>query len=162
MASRLLIFVGIVAAAAIISSAIWTLTSSNGSEGAPPLAANLPSSASPGAAPIVKVDEGDFYIKLDRDSVPSGPVSFVLTNNGTMPHEFVILKTDLPADKLPQENGQAIEDSAQVTHVDEQQDFPAGESRTLTTNLESGKYVLLCNIAGHYKLGMYTAFTVNP
>jgi uncharacterized cupredoxin-like copper-binding protein len=151
MASRLLIFVGIVAAAAIISSATWVLTSSNGSNG-----------ASPSAATIVKVDEGDFYIKLDRDSVPSGSVSFVLTNSGTMAHEFVILKTDLPADKLPQANDQAIEDSAQVTHIDEQQDFPAGESRTLTTNLESGKYVLLCNIAGHYKLGMYTAFTVNP
>ena len=36
----------------------------------------------------------------------------------------------------------------------------AGESASATFNLAPGKYVLFCNLRGHYKNGMYTAFEV--
>jgi uncharacterized cupredoxin-like copper-binding protein len=32
----------------------------------------------------------------------------------------------------------------------------------VTIDLTPGKYVLICNIAGHYVLGMRTGFTVDP
>jgi uncharacterized cupredoxin-like copper-binding protein len=32
--------------------------------------------------------------------------------------------------------------------------------RRLTLRLKPGKYLLLCNEAGHYKAGMVTVFTV--
>ncbi len=52
------------------------------------------------------------------------------------------------------------EEADGVKNVAEQEEYPVGESRTLTTTLDAGKYVLICNIAGHCQLGMYTAFTV--
>ena len=30
----------------------------------------------------------------------------------------------------------------------------------VTANLTAGKYVLLCNLAGHYQMGMRAPFTV--
>ena len=53
----------------------------------------------------VKVELGEdgakFFVKVDRESVPAGKVTFVIDNVGTMHHELAIFKTDLPADKLP-------------------------------------------------------------
>jgi uncharacterized cupredoxin-like copper-binding protein len=36
----------------------------------------------------------------------------------------------------------------------------AGKSAAVTLDLTPGKYVFICNVAGHYQLGMHTAFTV--
>jgi uncharacterized cupredoxin-like copper-binding protein len=37
-----------------------------------------------------------------------------------------------------------------------------GKTRSTTLTLKAGKYVLFCNEAGHFKAGMYGAFTVAP
>jgi len=39
-------------------------------------------------------------------------------------------------------------------------ELEAGESASATFNLAPGKYVLFCNLWGHYKDGMHTAFEV--
>jgi uncharacterized cupredoxin-like copper-binding protein len=31
----------------------------------------------------------------------------------------------------------------------------------VSADLAAGKYVIICNVAGHYQLGMRAAFTVN-
>ena len=38
--------------------------------------------------------------------------------------------------------------------------IPAGKSASVTVELTPGKYVFICNVAGHYGLGMHTGFTV--
>ena len=38
--------------------------------------------------------------------------------------------------------------------------IPAGKSAAVTVQLTPGKYVFMCNVAGHYQLGMHTGFTV--
>jgi len=35
-----------------------------------------------------------------------------------------------------------------------------GTTKLFHTALAAGHYVLVCNLPGHYKLGMHTAFTV--
>src|SRR5437870_12344857 len=42
----------------------------------------------------------DSTILIDRATVPSGKITFQVKNSGTMVHEVVVLKTDLPADKI--------------------------------------------------------------
>jgi len=37
-----------------------------------------------------------------------------------------------------------------VDFVGEIEEFPAGESSTSSFNLDAGRYLLICNIAGHY------------
>ncbi len=99
-----------------------------------------------------------------------GKVNFVVTNEGTVPHEFVIFKTDLALDALPTSNGGEVEED-KLDHIDELDVFAAGRTESLTVDLAPGKYVFICNIiesqAGqaalsHYQKGMRVAFTVNP
>jgi hypothetical protein len=50
--------------------------------------------------------------------------------------------------------------------VDEIEEFPVGETQSMTLDLEAGSYVLICNIydadeqEAHYQEGMRLAFTV--
>jgi uncharacterized cupredoxin-like copper-binding protein len=44
--------------------------------------------------------------------------------------------------------------------VDEVEDLAPGKSATLSVNLTPGRYVLVCNIPGHYKHGMHASVTV--
>ena len=38
--------------------------------------------------------------------------------------------------------------------------LPVGKVSVVTADLAAGKYVVICNIAGHYQLGMRAALTV--
>ena len=110
----------------------------------------------------VGVAEKDFEISLDSSSAPAGKVTFTVANAGPSVHEFVVFKTDLPEDQLPTDSkGDVDESGTGVTHIDEIEDIAAGSTdSTLKVDLESGAYVLICNLPGHYGLGMHTAFTV--
>lgn len=108
--------------------------------------------------------EKDFSISLSKSSASAGDVKFHVTNNGKQTHEFVIFKTNLAEGSLPttKEKGAVIvnESGPGVTHVDEIPGINPGDSKDLTVNLKAGKYVIICNLPGHYQLGMHTTFTV--
>ena len=103
----------------------------------------------------------DMHISLDRTSVPAGYVTFLVTNGGAGTHEFVVLRTDTPADALPANTelpSKALED----IHMGETGDMPAHVYSGLTLALGAGHYVVLCNEPGHYMAGMRADFTVTP
>jgi len=108
-----------------------------------------------------------------NSTAPAGRVTFEVTNNGTMVHEMIVMRTDIPADELPVTD--AGEPPAPVaTGADKvgegdnvgetgAPDLEAGATRTFVIdNMEPGKYVLFCNLAGHYQLGMRTGLSVMP
>jgi uncharacterized cupredoxin-like copper-binding protein len=102
----------------------------------------------------------DFHIKLDETSAAAGPVAFEVDNKGPSTHEFVVVKTDLAADKLPtDENGDVDEEGDGITAVDEIEDIAKGDSPKLEVDLEAGDYVVFCNLPGHYRQGMHATFT---
>ncbi len=103
----------------------------------------------------------DFAITLDEAAAPAGEVTFSVTNDGPSAHEFVVFKTDLAADALLVAANKVDEEATDVTHIDEIAAIGAGESKQLTVKLDPGKYVLLCNLAGHYGLGMRVGFEVS-
>ena len=107
----------------------------------------------------VAATEKDFEIDLASSSAPAGSVTFNISNEGPSTHEFVILKTDDAADALPTKDSEVEEDKLDV--VDEAEDIAPSTTATLTTDLEAGSYVIICNVTGHYEAGMHTAFTVN-
>lgn len=123
-----------------------------------------------GGGATVNVTLGEWVVEPDPSSAPAGSVTFVANNEGSEPHELVIVKTDLAPDALPtKEDGSFDEEAAGVEVVDEIEEFEAGGSESLTVNLEAGKYVLLCNLVeedesgekeSHYAKGMHAAFTV--
>jgi uncharacterized cupredoxin-like copper-binding protein len=98
----------------------------------------------------------EFSTTVDTPSVAAGDVTFTVTNNGKMPHEFVVVAAPDGAAALKESNGEANEDDA----VGEIEEVPVGKSGTLTLNLKAGKYVLLCNLPGHFAGGMFVEFTV--
>ena len=124
-----------------------------------------------GGATTVAVALQEFAVSADPASVPAGSVTFDVTNDGPDDvHEFVVIKTDLAPTDLPTDkDGAVLEDGEGMEVVDEIEDIPVGETPTLTVDLESGAYVLICNILqeepdgtleAHYAEGMRTGFTV--
>lgn len=107
----------------------------------------------------VSATEKDFEIDLASSTAPVGSVTFNISNEGPSTHEFVIIKTDDAPDALPTKNGEVNEDGLNV--VDEQEDIAPSTTATITTNLDAGSYVIICNVPGHYQLGMHTAFTAS-
>ena len=109
----------------------------------------------------VGVTLADFTVTPDEDSAPAGDVTFDVTNDAEQTHEFVVFKTDLAASDLPtNEDGDVDEEGEGVELVDEIEDIEGGTDQSLTVNLESGSYVLICNLPGHYAQGMHASFTV--
>jgi len=102
----------------------------------------------------------EMKIVLDRTSIPAGPITFVVKNNGTMEHELVVIQTDLAEDKLPPD----VEEPGKVDetgNVGETGEVKPGESKTFTITIPAGHYVIMCNEVGHYAAGMHLTFTVN-
>ncbi|RJQ07726.1 MAG: hypothetical protein C4558_09160 [Dehalococcoidia bacterium] len=100
----------------------------------------------------------DFGVAASLASAPAGRVTFVVQNAGAIPHEFIVVKSDLAPDQLPQVN-QKVVDVSKVQVVAETEPFDSGKKQELTAELQPGRYVLLCNVESHYISGMHTAFT---
>lgn len=104
----------------------------------------------------------DFKVQLSAASAPAGTIDFAAHNDGPSQHEFVVFKTDQAEDALPIDAAtNAIDEKGPgVTHVDEIQQFDKGLTQELKVNLPAGRYVLVCNLPTHYKLGMHAVFQV--
>jgi len=78
-----------------------------------------------------------------------------------------VFATDLAPDALPTAPDGSVDETGEgVELIDEIEDIPVGETQSVTVELESGNYVLICNIwdedeqEAHYQEGMRVAFTV--
>jgi uncharacterized cupredoxin-like copper-binding protein len=111
-------------------------------------------------AALGQSDAGEYTISLDEESVPAGEVTFKIANEGELEHEFEVVKTDVAEGDLPVEEGQADVEAEGGEEVDEVEDLASGAEQDLTVDLEAGKYLLICNLPGHYEQGMVTTFTV--
>ena len=110
----------------------------------------------------VAVTLADFTIAADPDSASAGEVTFDVTNDAEQTHEFVVFQTDLAPDQLPTDEGGDVDEAGEgVELVDEIEDIEGGSTQSLTVNLDTGSYVLICNLPGHYAQGMHTGFTVS-
>ena len=105
--------------------------------------------------PLVAVQVDEFSVFPATQGAPKGKVRFVVTNVGTIKHEFVVLKTAKPAGSLLE--GNEANESGAVGEID---GVPPGQARTLTLRLARGHYSLICNLPGHYKTGQFADFYV--
>jgi uncharacterized cupredoxin-like copper-binding protein len=119
-------------------------------------------SKSTGGPVTVALDQ--WSITPAASQVVSGPVTFRVSNDGSITHEFVVMKTDTPAADLPigSFEGQQprVNENTAGTNVGETGDMDAGATKTVTLDLQPGHYVFMCNLPGHYGSGMHTDFTV--
>ena len=114
----------------------------------------------------VHVVLADFTLAPDRTSAPRGDVvGFQVVNTGAVAHDFLVVKTDLPADGLPTNpNGSYAEDGPGTEVVARVDSLAAGEDDGIGRDLHRGNYVLLSNQVGvqgaDYALGMRAGFAV--
>jgi hypothetical protein len=105
--------------------------------------------------PLVAVQVDEFSVFPGTQGAPKGKVRFVVTNIGTIKHEFVVLKTAKPAGNLLE--GKEASENGNVGEIG---GVPPGQARTLNLTLKPGHYSLICNLPGHYKTGQFADFYV--
>ena len=104
------------------------------------------------------VELRDFTVKPSVDTLKAGKVKIGIRNLSGMVHELVVLKTTLAHDKLTIDGSSATaKDDGKVGAL---LNIGAGRVAALTVDLTPGSYVLICNVAGHYQLGMRAALKV--
>jgi uncharacterized cupredoxin-like copper-binding protein len=108
--------------------------------------------------PSVYIEMSDFKLVPDRPVVAAGHVVFGIRNHASMQHEIKVIKTDLAPDQLPIDGATAK--ASEDGKVGELLNISGGASRKLVLDLVPGKYVLICNVAGHYQLGMRVGLEV--
>ena len=102
----------------------------------------------------------EWEVVIETDTVPAGTVEFSIENQGTIQHEFLVVKTDVAPGEIPVEGDRFSEEQESIFMVDEIPEFEVGLTNKLVVELEPGTYQLVCNIAGHYQAGMFTQLTV--
>jgi uncharacterized cupredoxin-like copper-binding protein len=113
--------------------------------------------AAPGAKSAkVSVTLKEFSVTPAPKTTTAGKVTFSVKNTGTVSHELVVLKTNTAPGKLKVKNNKAVE----TGRVGKVKPLKPGKSGTLTKTLAKGKYVLLCNVEGHYQAKQYIGFVV--
>jgi uncharacterized cupredoxin-like copper-binding protein len=99
----------------------------------------------------VNVTVREMSVTVAPKSVPEGKVTLTVRNVGQVEHELVVLRRE-SLRRLPVRNFKAQEPEADV--IGEAEDIEAGKSKRLVLTLHPGRYLLFCNIHGHYQLGM--------
>ena len=105
---------------------------------------------------VVGVTLKEFALTPTVTIAHAGPVTFAARNLGRTKHELVVVRTDRPPAALPIASGQASE----AGKIGEIEQFAPGGVEAASFRLAPGRYVLLCNVPGHYRLGMRVGLTV--
>jgi len=108
------------------------------------------------AATKVKVALSEWKLVPSVVRISPGRITFVVRNMGKIPHELVIVRTGRHHHALPMSGSQASEAGL----MGEIEEFLPGQTRHLVVKLAPGRYVLLCNLPGHYMAGQYAALRV--
>jgi hypothetical protein len=104
-------------------------------------------------AKTVRVEERDFRIGAPA-TLTAGRVTFSVHNRGPDTHELLVVRER--GGELPlRTDGLTIdEDAVQRDTVGKLEPGKPRSVRTLSVRLEPGRYVLFCNMSGHYLGGM--------
>jgi uncharacterized cupredoxin-like copper-binding protein len=115
-----------------------------------------------GGPTALTVTMSDFKFTPQNVTAPAGKITLTAPNTGKAPHELVLIKFRGNPGKLPTlANGEANEDAfSEAALPGEIGETEPGDTGSLTVTLPAGKYVMLCNVPGHYKAGMYGTLTV--
>lgn len=93
----------------------------------------------------------EYSVTLSVPTVKAGSVKIAVKNDGGMAHDFDLIKTDVAFDKLPVDSDGKAKMDGLVKQV---QNVAVGKLTTVTADLGPGSYVIICNLPGHYSLGM--------
>ena len=114
-------------------------------------------------AATLEIKMGEFYFKPKEATAKAGPTKIEAPNEGKVEHELVLFKTDMNPAKLPTEASGEVDEEKLDKVAEEAGEIPdveAGDTKSGDFKLTPGKYVMFCNLPGHYAAGMYGTLTV--
>ena len=113
------------------------------------------------AAPGLDLSKATMVMKLSRKSAPAGMVTFnVMNSSKDTVHEMIVMYLQDPSKPLPYIDAENRVDEDKAGDKGEVSELDPGKSGSLTVPLQPGKYLLICNVPGHYAAGMWTEFEV--
>jgi len=117
--------------------------------------------SSSGPSGDVSVSLTNFRISMPQTLHPGHHV-FAVVNNGNVTHEFVVFRTDLNANALPLRPDGSVNEESPLLHdvADSGSSLEPQAGRSVPGTLSPGHYVAVCNLPGHYRLGMRLNLTV--
>ena len=112
-----------------------------------------PATATPAGPTEVHVKLSEYKVEMDKTTIPTGRVKFMIENTGVLTHEVVL--------ELAGADDKPLEVAGKESEVE---DILPGKSATLEWSIDqAGDYQLACHITqpnDHYKSGMVTSFKV--
>lgn len=116
----------------------------------------------------VDVALSEWSITTSTAEIQESNLELSITNDGTQPHELVVIKSDLPPGMLPVQDGSIVLERVNV--VDSVEPVQPGEAQELSLDISPGKYLLVCNLTqqtdagpeSHYQNGMVASLLVDP
>jgi hypothetical protein len=112
----------------------------------------------------------EWIVEPDPASVDAGEIEFVGDNKGGETHELVVVRAR-SADELPTDSDGAVDEEQlpEGALIGEIEDIESESSKSVKLDLETGDYVLFCNITeeqadgsieSHFAEGMHSGFAV--
>lgn len=123
--------------------------------------AALACESGPGA--VVAVDLREWAVVPVPLTVPAGKVTFRVRNTGAMAHELTVIRTDLAPGALPLAGAGVDETQTGAVggpHAGGHVEIAPGGTLESTLTLAARRYVLICNLPGHYQAGMHVVLVV--
>lgn len=106
---------------------------------------------------LVNVTERDFRVSAPK-RVAAGDLTLQVHNRGPVAHELIVVRSD---HALPMRSDGLTVDEDAVERSERGALEPVGPGvHELTVHLDPGRYILFCNMQGHYLGGMHTVLTV--
>jgi uncharacterized cupredoxin-like copper-binding protein len=127
---------------------------------ASPVAASSPSAAATAVAAETTISLYEWKV-IAPTTLKAGTTTFTISNFGTVPHELLIFKSPLAANKYPVDAaGDIEEEGAGVDLLSDGENIDPAGSQVRAVDLTPGTYLFVCNIPGHFKNGMFSVLTV--
>jgi hypothetical protein len=109
---------------------------------------------------VLPVSEKDFKISAPK-SVRPGDIRLVVRHPGPDDHELIIVRAPASGRLPMRADGMTVDEDAlePTTAVAIEPALP-GSTSNMRVNLTPGRYVMFCNMSGHYRGGMHRTLVV--
>ena len=149
--------IGALAVSGCGSSSSGSTASTPAAGASTPATTATPTTAT-GSGATVSSTLTEFKIASTPASVPAGRVTFKVSNDGKVKHQFTVIRTDKSAATVLSAHNPNDDIAGARAEI---ASLAPGATKTLVVkNLKAGHYAIVCALPGHYQAGMHEDFTV--
>src|SRR5205823_5382321 len=112
------------------------------------------------SARVIDVTERDFAISVSQRNIAAGTVVFRATNRGPDAHELIVTRVRNRKLLLRSDGLTVSEEGLEKSIVGTLEPGQPNSVRDIRVRLVPGRYVLFCNMSGHFMGGMHADLVV--